>query len=96
MGLSIGFILEGSRVRFLVDGPVWKRVLRYVVGIAITIALWAGLGAILPEQPDWLDVVLTVGRYLLVSLWIAYYAPMAFVYLRLADASPVPESSISF
>jgi len=96
IGLSVGFLLEGSRVRFMVDGPVWKRALRFLVGMAVTLVLWAGLKAILPEDPEWLDIVLTVIRYLLVSLWIAYYAPMAFVYLRLADASPVAESTIKF
>ncbi len=96
IGLSAGFLLEGSRVRFMVDGPVWKRALRYLVGMAVTLVLWAGLKAILPEDPEWLDIVLTVIRYLLVSLWIAYYAPMAFIYLRLADASPVAESTIKF
>ncbi|MGB3713421.1 MAG: phosphatase PAP2 family protein [Candidatus Promineifilaceae bacterium] len=96
IGLSVGFLLEGSRVRFLVDGPVWKRALRYLVGISVTILLWAGLSAVLPDEPEWLDIVLTIVRYLLVSLWIAYYAPMTFIYLRLADASPVPESSIKF
>lgn len=96
IGLSIGFLLEGSRVRFLVDGPVWKRALRYLVGISVTFLLWAGLSAVLPDEPEWLDIGLTIVRYLIVSLWIAYYAPMAFIYLRLADASPVPESTIKF
>lgn len=96
IGLSVGFLLEGSRVRFVVEGPVWKRILRYLVGIAVTVLLWAGLKALLPDDPEWLDIVLTIVRYLLVSLWIAYYAPMAFIYLRLADASPVPESTIKF
>jgi membrane-associated phospholipid phosphatase len=96
IGLSVGFLLEGSRVRFLVDGPIWKRALRYLVGIVVTFLLWAGLRAVLPDDPEWLDIVLTVLRYLLVSLWIAYYAPMAFIHLRLADASPVPETTIKF
>lgn len=95
-GLSIGFLLEGSRVRFLVAGPIWKRGLRYIFGISVTVFLWAGLKAILPEEPEWLDIILTVFRYSLVALWIAYYAPMAFIYIRLADASPVPENRFKF
>jgi membrane-associated phospholipid phosphatase len=96
IGLSVGFLLEGSRVRFLVTGPIWKRALRYLFGISVTVLLWAGLKAILPENPEWLDIVLTVLRYSIVALWIAYYAPMAFIQLRLADASPVPENRMKF
>jgi membrane-associated phospholipid phosphatase len=93
LGLSIGFLLEGSRVCFVVSGPFWKRTLRYILGIGIAVLLWLGLSYIFPEDPHWLDVALTTVRYFLVSLWIAYYAPMVFIRLRLADASPIPESS---
>lgn len=96
IGLSVGFLLESSRVRFVVDGPVWKRALRYLVGIVVAFVLWAGPKLFLPEDPEWLDILLTVVRYLIISLWIAYYAPMTFVRLRLADASPVAESTIKF
>lgn len=94
IGLSAGFLLEGSRVCFLVDGPLWKRALRYLFGIAVTLLIWRGLDIVFPEDPRWLGISLRVLRYLLTSLWIAYYAPMLFVQLRLADASPRPESSI--
>ncbi len=96
IGLSIGFLFESSRVRFLVDGPAWKRALRFLFGIVVAVILWAGPKLFLPEDPEWLDILLTVIRYLIVSLWIAYYAPMTFIRLRLADASPVAESSIKF
>lgn len=95
LGFTAGFVMEGSRVRFLTAGPVWRRILRYLVGISITVAIWAGLDVVFPDEPLVLDLVLTVLRYLVVALWIAYYAPMVFVRLRLADASPVQESTIT-
>lgn len=90
-GLGVGFIFEGSRVRFLVDGPVWQRVLRYLLGIMVTIAIWRGLGLLFPRDPLWLALPLRMARYLLLGLWASYYAPMLFVRLGLANAKPKPE-----
>lgn len=93
-GFGIGIILEGSRVRFRSDGPLGQRVLRYLVGIAVTVALWLGLGAIFPRDPLWLAVPLRIIRYGIVTLWAAYYAPMLFVRFGLAAADPEPEISL--
>jgi len=90
LGLGIGFVLESSRVRFLADGPLWKRVARYVVGIFGVLLIWRGLGLIFPRDPLWLAVPLRMVRYLLLGLWAAYYAPWLFVRLGLADARPSP------
>lgn len=95
LGLSIGFVLESSRVRFLVDGSLGKRILRYLLGISITVIAWLGLGYIFPSDPLWLAIPLRVLRYFLVALWLTYYAPMTFVRLRLCSALPEPEISIS-
>jgi membrane-associated phospholipid phosphatase len=90
LGIGIGMTLEGSWVRFLVGGAMWKRVLRYLVGIAITVALWAGLRILFDVESLWLAIPLRVLRYFLVTLWAGYYAPLAFVRLRLAEAEPEP------
>ena len=90
LGVGIGLIFEGSRVRFLVAGPVWKRALRYVIGMAVMLAIWAGLRAVFPSDPLWLALPLRVLRYLLLALWVTYYAPLLFVRLRLASAEPDP------
>ncbi|MCP4423182.1 MAG: phosphatase PAP2 family protein [Chloroflexi bacterium] len=90
LGLGLGLNLERSRVRFRVDGPVWKRVLRYLVGMAGTLALWMGPRMFLPTDPLWLAVILRIARYTLILLWLGYYGPLVFVRLRLADADPDP------
>jgi membrane-associated phospholipid phosphatase len=95
LGACVGLLLEASRVRFRVDGAVWKRALRYVIGLAITLLIWGGLRAIFPSDPLWLAIPLRVVRYVAILLWVAYYAPMVFVWLRLADAEPKPEITIS-
>jgi hypothetical protein len=89
-GAGIGLILEGSRIRFRVDGKIWLRAVRYLFGIAITIALWAGLRIVFPAEPLWLSLTLRVVRYVVVGLWITYFAPWTFVRLRLAQADPDP------
>lgn len=94
LGFGVGILLEGSRVRFRADGPLGKRAARYVLGIAVTVGLWLGLGLVFPDEPLWLGLPLRVLRYGLVTLWAGYYAPMMFVRLRLADADPPPEISM--
>lgn len=93
LGFSIGIILEGGRVRFRADGPLGKRVARYILGIVITVIIWQGLGSLFPDDPLWLAIPLRIFRYALLTLWVSYYAPAVFVRLRLADADPEPEIS---
>ena len=94
IGIAFGFPLEASRVRFRVEGAIWKRVLRYVLGIVVAGLIWGGLGAIFPDEPLWLAIPLRVFRYGLLTVWISYYAPWVFVRLSLADADPPAEISL--
>jgi membrane-associated phospholipid phosphatase len=94
-GLGIGFMLEVSRVYFLVSGSIARRVLRFLFGIAITVLIWRGLGLVFPAEPLWLGIPLRILRYALLGLWVSYYAPWAFVRLRLAEAAKGPEVGLS-
>ncbi len=95
LGLGIGFILEASRIHFLVDGSLARRGLRYVLGMIVTLAIWRGLGDVFPDDPLWLALPLRLFRYWLAGMWVAYYAPLVFVRTRLADASPEPEVQLT-
>lgn len=90
LGAGFGLLLEGSRVRFRVQGPVWQRALRYLFGIVGTVIIWAGLKALFPEDPLWLAIPLRVTRYALTLFWVGHSAPYLFVRLRLAQADPDP------
>ncbi|MCP4358525.1 MAG: phosphatase PAP2 family protein [Chloroflexi bacterium] len=90
LGFGVGFVLEGSRVRFSADGPVWQRVVRYIGGMVVLIIIWAGLGELFPRDPLWLAIPLRVLRYFLVLIWVSYYAPLLFVKLSLAGSEPDP------
>ncbi len=95
LGFGVGMILESSRVRFRADGLLWKRVARYVLGIAVALAIWGGLRVVFPAEPEWLALPLRFLRYLLLLLWVTYFAPWVFVRLRLAAADPESEVRIS-
>ena len=95
LGLGVGFVLEATRVHFEVQGTVNRRILRYLLGIVVTLAIWRGLGLILPEDPLWLALPLRLFRYWLAGVWVAYYAPLVFVKVGLAGSSPRPEVELS-
>jgi membrane-associated phospholipid phosphatase len=90
LGAGIGLVLERSRIRFLVDGPIWQRAVRYLLGIVVAGAIWAGLGQLFPDDPLWLALPLRLLRYALLTLWVTYYAPWLFVKIKLAQAKPDP------
>jgi hypothetical protein len=96
LGFGIGMTLESSRIRFRADGPLWKRIVRYLLGIAVAVAIWAGLRAVFPAQPEWLALPLRFLRYLLLLLWVTFFAPWVFVRLRLAAADLESEVRITF
>jgi hypothetical protein len=52
------------------------------------IALWYGLGAVLPRGEEWLPLLLRFLRYSLVGLWVTGAAPWVFVRLNLAGRAP--------
>lgn len=94
LGAGVGLTLEASRIRFRSAGSKWHRAARYLLGITITVALWAGLDALFPAEPLWLAVPLRILRYTTVLIWVSYYAPMAFVRLGWAEQEPERELSL--
>ena len=95
LGAGIGLVLERSRIRFLLDGPICQRAVRYLLGIVVAGAIWAGLGQLFPDEPLWLALPLRLLRYTLLTLWVTYYAPWLFVKLKLAQAKPDPGINLS-
>ncbi len=82
MGMSAGFALERRFIRFCSGGTVLKRSLRYILGIAVIILLWAGLKiAFKGLEPA---LVFRFIRYLIIGLWGSFAAPWVFVKLRFA------------
>ena len=80
LGMGVGFTLEGEFVGFSVDGPWWKRVLRFLLGLAVTFALYLGLKGIFPP-----GLPFRLLRYGLIGLWAGFFAPWLFVKTALAQ-----------
>jgi membrane-associated phospholipid phosphatase len=83
-GLWVGLVVESRYVRFTVAGPLWQRVLRYVLGIGGVLAIWMGLRVIFPEEPQLLGLALRMVRYGLAILWAIVIWPWLFVKVGLA------------
>jgi membrane-associated phospholipid phosphatase len=84
LGLVVGVLIELRWVRFSVKGPLWQRLLRYVVGGIILVGMWLGLKVILPDQPETTALIFRLIRYTLVGAWAALGAPWLFVSVGLA------------
>lgn len=87
-GIGLGSVWLASKGGFRVDGPLWQRALRYLVGLAGVLALWQGLGALLPDGQEPVALACRWLRYAAVGAWVGGVAPLLFVRLGLADPAP--------
>ena len=83
MGVSIGIVLERRFVRFSSHGLLWKRAIRYLLGVSILFGLWGGLRIVFATMEP--AALLRFIRYTLVGLWGGLGAPWLFVRLKLAS-----------
>ena len=86
-GATVGFLAEMEQVQFAVHGSIPRRVVRYGVGVLITLCFWLGLRVLfgLLDGPYWLVATLRYVRYALTGLAVAWWAPALFVRLGLAE-----------
>lgn len=88
-GAFFGFILGGVLLRdrgwFDARGALWKRALRFILGVLGVFILWFGLGEILPRGETVLPLLLRFLRYALVGAWVSGMAPLIFIRLKLAN-----------
>jgi membrane-associated phospholipid phosphatase len=87
-GLLAGLVWFNHQGGFDVNGPLWKRILRYVLGLAGVPILYVGVkmlfGLIVPDAEAALLYIFRYIRYVLVGVWISAGAPWMFVKLKLA------------
>jgi len=91
-GLSLGFMLEDRKIRFAVDGPAWKRILRSFVGLIVVFGVL--------EARELFTGIIRMSSYIRLSgipLWMTYMAtgftasalvPVLLIALKLADREP--------
>jgi len=58
-------------------------IVRYLLGMAGLAILYIGLKLILPEEPEFLGLVLRFFRYALVGFWVTAGAPIIFKKLKI-------------
>ncbi|MCO5182980.1 MAG: phosphatase PAP2 family protein [Anaerolineae bacterium] len=96
IAIGIGFTLEPVRVCFMVDGPIWIRVIRYIVGMMAAVIVAYGADALIelvtPENALWLRRSLQAVQFFIAGLLLSYWAPILFTRLRLAHSSNEPET----
>ncbi len=83
-GSGVGLALKHRYLPFNARGPWWQRILRFLIGGVIVIALYLGLKMVLPGEESALYLVFCFLRYGLIGVWISLGAPWFFRLLRLA------------
>lgn len=84
-GLALGAAWIMQMGGFQADGPLWKRAVRYLVGLVGIAILWMGLGAVFPREADLVSHVLRYFRYTLVGFWVTGGAPWLFFRFNLSE-----------
>ncbi len=84
-GLLAGVVWLEQAGRFRTQGPWWRLLLRYLLGIAGVLVIRYGLKAISPAEETFVAYLLRFLRYALIGLWLAGGAPILFVRCRLAE-----------
>ncbi len=85
-GFTAGLLLLRVRGGFDASGPIWQRGARLLVGLAVVLVIWAGLGAIFSRDATLLAGLLRYLRYTILGGWISLGAPLLFVRVGLAHA----------
>lgn len=84
-GLCLGAIFISRYGGFKAPGKSGQLILRYLIGTAGILLLWAGLRIIFPGGEDALSQALRYIRYGLVGFWVSGGAPWVFKKLNLAE-----------
>ena len=75
---------------FDTSGSFLQKTFRYLLGVAVLIVLWYGLGAIFPRTPTADGYILRFLRYSLLGLWLTVFAPWVFKKLGLIVIAEKP------
>jgi membrane-associated phospholipid phosphatase len=87
-GLAVGGLWLHHQGWMDARGKLWKRLLRFLIGVIGVFILWFGLGEIFPRGEALLPYFLRYLRYALVGLWISGIAPWLFMRMKIAEALP--------
>ena len=95
LGLGFGAIWLRQRGGIDTRGEGPQQLFRFLIGIAVCLALWMGLDLIFPSGDGTLALALRLLRYGLVGFWVSGGAPAIFRKLKIAQPAPIAEKSAS-
>jgi membrane-associated phospholipid phosphatase len=85
LGMGIGLACKSHWAPFHAAGGAEKRILRFLLGLSITLMLWGGLSILWNEPARSAAPILRYVRYGLVGFWTVFLAPLLFLHWGLAD-----------
>jgi membrane-associated phospholipid phosphatase len=88
-GFSHGLLFLSRFSSLSCPGSLGKRIVRYPIGLVVTLALYLGLKALFPEEGEQLYLLFRFVRYALLGLWIGLGAPLVFRLLRLIESDSI-------
>ncbi len=91
-GLGIGVPLMARYLPLSNPTGFWQRLGRYLLGLAITGALYLALKSLFPGEESALYLPFRFLRYAILGLWVSLGAPWLFRRCRLADGGDSPAS----
>lgn len=86
MGWRLGAGAASVPAGFSADGSLWKRALRFVLGMALTLPLLSGITQVLKLMPDHTSLLAFIAL-LVLGLWVVWVMPQLFRMLRLTGSS---------
>jgi membrane-associated phospholipid phosphatase len=78
-GFFLGFILEEKRFPFSVETVLWKKIIRFVLGIGVCVGMMLGLQALAD------NMLFTFVGYFLIGAWIVCIFPLVGIWLNLFE-----------
>jgi len=85
-GAAVGFALSRRYIPFSPAGPMWQRALRFVVGAAVVVPIYAALEVVPIAEGSWPYLVFRLSCFVMLGLWGTLGAPWLFKVLGLARA----------
>ena len=89
-GAGVGFALARRYVPFSASGPTWQRFLRFVVGAAVVVPLYAVMEVLSPAEGSWMYLAFRFSYFVVIGLWTTLGAPWVFKVLHLAQDAEHP------
>jgi len=79
LGFMLGFLVEDHYVKFDVRADGFVQIIKFIIGIVVTLAIFEGLKFILPEL-----ILFTFLRYFMTIFFVVAVIPWIFVKLKLS------------